>query len=104
MPQFIIHDCKLFVQALLCPVCAAGYRLKLSHQYFSRSLQYAKLHLPFYAVLQYIHALLFLDRSRTIQAAEYIVSLYLLKFALQTCISTAHSHFIANVRKKSIES
>ena len=60
--------------------------------------------LPFYAVLQYIHALLFLDRSRTIQAAKYIVSLYLLKFALQTCISTAHSHFIANVRKKSIES
>jgi len=39
-----------------------------------------------------------------IQVAEYIVSLYLLKFALQTCISTAHSHFIANVRKKSIES
>ncbi len=38
-----------------------------------------------------------------IQAAEYIVSLYLLKFALQTCISTAHSHFIANVRKKSIK-
>lgn len=48
--------------------------------------------------------LVHLVRSRTIKAAEDTVSFYLLKFALQTCISTAHSHFIANVLKKSTKS
>ena len=45
-------------------------------------------------------SLFYNTRSRRIKAAEYTVSFYLLKFALQTCIVTAQSHFITTVRKK----
>ena len=45
-------------------------------------------------------SLFYTTRSRRIKAAEYTVSFYLLKFALQTCIVTAQSHFITTVRKK----
>ena len=45
-------------------------------------------------------SLFYTTRSRTIKAAEYTVSFYLLKFAAQTCILTAQSHFITTVRKK----
>ena len=48
-------------------------------------------------------SLFYNTRSRTIKAAEYTASFYLLKFAMQTCILTAQSHFITTVRKSNLK-